>query len=113
MKLPNAEHAVIEPRKVRDYLLARDHPIGRAKARFFFALGFSETRWPELREALHAVARISEAEPGEANPFGQKYLVQGILHGPTGSAAAVVTVWIVLQGEDAPRFVTAYPGVDA
>ena len=38
----------------------------------------------------------------------QKYLVFGRLEGPAG-AADVVTVWIVLEGDDTPRLVTVYP----
>ena len=39
----------------------------------------------------------------------RKYEVRGTLSGPTGDALIVVTVWIVLNDEDFPRFVTAYP----
>ena len=44
------------------------------------------------------------------NDYGQKYLVRGILKGPSGRAAEVVTVWIIQSGEGVPRFVTAFPG---
>lgn len=82
MTLPGADRAVVEAAKVRDYLLSLQHPIGRAKARFFHALGFTEADWPKLQEALQDLARSGEAEPAEANAFGQKYLVRGILQDP-------------------------------
>ena len=110
MKLPGGERAVVEPAKVRDYLLSPEHPVGRGKARFFAALGFRRDRSHELRDALLALARSGEASLGAANAFGQKYLVPGSIQGPAGRAAAVLTVWIVLRGEDFPRFVTAHPG---
>jgi hypothetical protein len=110
MKLPGAERAFIAPAKIRDYLLAADHPIGRAKARFFTTLGFTRPEWPQLQTALSELAATGEAELGERNPFGQKYVVRGILRGPTGITADIVSVWIILRGEDAPRFVTAFPG---
>lgn len=110
MRLPNAERAIVEDAKVRDYLLAPDHPVGRAKARFFAALGFTRDGWPLLRDALRAVAVEGEAEPGEATVFGQRYAVRGIVRGPAGRTAAVLTAWIVRRGEDAPRLVSAYPG---
>jgi hypothetical protein len=47
---------------------------------------------------------------GDANAFGQKYVIHGILQGPNGRGAFTVSVWIVLNGEAFPRFVTAYPG---
>lgn len=30
--------------------------------------------------------------------------------GPNGKHALVVSIWIVRDGEDIPRFVTAFPG---
>lgn len=111
MTLPNAEGAVVEPAKVRDYLLAPDHPDGASKARFFGALGFTGDGWRLLADALLAVARTGEAAPGGASVFGQKHVVRGMVRGPNGRTAAVVTVWIVVRGDDVPRFVTAYPGV--
>lgn len=112
MKLPAADRVVIEPAKVRDYLLSSEHAIGRAKAHFFRALGFTQAAWPQLEEALRALARTGEAEVGDATVFGQKYLVRGILQGPR-QRADTVTVWIVLHGEAVPRFVTAYPGANS
>ena len=110
MPLPGAEQAIVDPAKVRDYLLSFEHPVGRAKAAFFATLGFTRDRWPELREALLQLARTEPATPGADTPFGQKYHVAGTIQGPSGRAAIVVTVWIVLTGEKRPRFVTAYPG---
>ena len=109
MRLPNSGRAIVEDAKVRDYLLAPDHPVGRPKARFFMALGFTRDAWPRLRDALLAVARDGEAEIGEATVFGQKSAVRGIVRGPAGRTAAVLTAWIIRRGEDAPRLVSAYP----
>jgi hypothetical protein len=55
------------------------------------------------RFALHEDAQIS----GRTD-YGQKYIVRGTIAGMAGSVK-VLTVWIVLDGEDVPRFVTAYP----
>ncbi len=110
MTLPNADRAIVEDAKVRDYLLSPEHPVGRGKARVFAALGFTRDRWPLLRDALLALAHGDEAEIGEATVFGQKYVVRGMIRGPGGRTGAVVTAWIVRRGEDAPRLVSAYPG---
>ena len=40
MKLPFAERAVVDPDKLRDYLLSSTHPVGRFKAVFFALLGW-------------------------------------------------------------------------
>ncbi len=34
---------------------------------------------------------------------------QCALSGPNGRSAGIVSIWIILVGEKAPRFVTAYP----
>jgi hypothetical protein len=110
LRLPNADRAVVDPAKVRDYLLSPEHPVGRAKARFFTALGFTRTAWSDLRQALLAHGAAGDAERGPTTAYGQKYTVRGILQGPTGDTSSVVSIWIVLEGEDIPLFVTAYPG---
>lgn len=110
MRLPGAEQAVVPPEKVRDYLLSPEHPVGSAKARFFAALGFRRADWPALQAALRAHGAAGEAEAA-VSPYGRKFEVRGMLQGPGGREAAVVTVWIILRGEDVPRLVTAFPGV--
>ena len=109
VKLPNAERAIVDPVRVRDYLLSPVHPVGRAKARFFTALGFDQHTWVELQRALLAHAH-GEAEPASGGAYGQKYSVRGMLQGPTGRIAPVVSVWIILAGEEVPRLVTASRG---
>ncbi len=110
MVLPQADHAIVEEAKVRDYLLSREHPVGRFKAVFFEALGYSQADWSRLQTDLLDLCRHVDAIEGQASQFGRKYEVRGTLKGPSGRQAQVVTVWVVLMGEDAPRFVTAYPG---
>jgi hypothetical protein len=107
MRLPNADRAIIDPRKVRDYLLSSAHPVGRYKAHFFVGLGFGN--WQALRDQLQSLPLEEEAEIAEQTDHGQKYVVRGTIVSPTGRRAKVLTVWIVLHGEELPRFVTAYP----
>jgi hypothetical protein len=108
--IPHADQATIDPGKIRDYLLASTHPIGRFKARFFLALGFTTDRWAELAEALRIQHLTQEAEAAPATVYGQKYTIRAILNGPTGQSAMVVSVWFIPTGGQEPRFVTAYPG---
>jgi hypothetical protein len=110
MRLPAAELAIIDAAKIRDYLLSPEHPVGRSKAAFFGALGYARRDWEQLQQDLLTLAQTEEAALGQASDFGQKYEVRGIIQGPSGRRAAVITVWIVLSGEDFPRLVTAFPG---
>ena len=110
MKLPNADKVIIDARKLRDYLLSPAHPVGRFKATFFAQLGFSASTWGQLEIQLRELALQGSAELDERTAFGQKYIVRGSIKGPTQRSAYVATVWIILRGEDTPRFVTAFPG---
>jgi hypothetical protein len=112
MRLPNADHAFIDPAKIRSYLLSSEHPVGRVKARFFAALGFHPTDWSRLRTALERHGRLGRARE-VPSLYGRKFEVEGIIVGPNGRQAGVVSVWIILPGESAPRLVTALPGARA
>ena len=107
--MPNAQGAIIDEAKLRGYLLSDVHPVGRFKARFFAARGFTEANWGEFSAALRAQHLTEPATPGTAAAFGQAYTIRAILKGPTG-AALVTSVWFLPTGDDASRFVTAYPG---
>jgi hypothetical protein len=45
---------VIEPAKLRDYLLSLDHPDGRAKAAYLALLGYTREHWEQLARDLRA-----------------------------------------------------------
>jgi len=107
--LPGSDHAVVDDAKVRDYLLSTTHPVGKFKAAFFRALGYTSTDWPRLRDDLVDVARAGDAEPTDATEYGQKYEMRATITGPAPRSATVVTVWIVREDEDFPRLVTVYP----
>src|SRR5688572_13331811 len=106
MKLPHADEAVIASEKLHDYLLSPFHPIGAAKAAAFTAVGYTRDGWWLLERDLRNLALINEAEDLGRGPFGQKFIVLGILHGPYKRSLSVTTVWIVRHGEQSPRFVT-------
>jgi hypothetical protein len=109
MTLPNADRAVIAGAKIRDYLLSDTHPVGRFKATFFQALGYSRGGWERLRDDLLKLARTTPAAPGKPSPFGRTFLVDGMLTGPLGRSAEVRTVWYIHASEEVPKFVTAFP----
>jgi hypothetical protein len=52
MRLPHAERAYVDPRKVSNYLLSATHPVGRHKARYFWSLGFNPDDLERLTAAL-------------------------------------------------------------
>ena len=110
MSIPGAERAVIDPAKIRDYLLSTSHPVGRFKAAFFARLGYRSTDWQRLEADLRNLLTAHEGQAGQRSGYGRKYEVRGMLTGPSGKSASLVSVWMIPSGGDVPHFVTAFPG---
>jgi uncharacterized protein DUF6883 len=108
LTLPNAERAVVDIAKLRDYCLSATHPLGKHKARVFASvLGLTDADAEELREALQQAARMLDATPGEQDEYGQRYTIDFIMVGPTGQVT-VRSGWIVRTGEEFARLTTCY-----
>ena len=108
MPIPAASQAVVEDSKVRDYLLNLGHPDGGSKAAWFHSLGYNRDDWQYLAMDLLAVAHDGKDFDIENTKFGVKYKVRGSVGRPNFRPGIVLTVWIV-EDDDPPRLVTAYP----
>jgi hypothetical protein len=107
--VPNREQAIIDPGKISNYLLSGTHPVGRVKAQFFKSFGFREEAPEELTQALLAHVQEHPAANIEVSPYGTKYRVEGLLTSPDGRNLLEAAVWIILDEDIVPRFVTAFP----
>jgi len=65
VELSARDRVQIESAKVRDYLLCKAHPVGRFKAAFFEALGYSAAEWPQLESDLRQLAMTGDATFGK------------------------------------------------
>lgn len=108
MKLPNAEQAVVDVRKLRHYCLNVEHPRGQHKARVFkSALGWTTEQAEDVRgRILEAVLREDASFLG-ADDYGQRYALDFHEQG-MGGVATVRSLWIIRYGEDFPRFASCY-----
>jgi hypothetical protein len=62
MLIPNADNAVVDVRKLRDYCLNLEHEDGKHKARLFSSiLGMTADNAEELRQILLGVIKTHEA----------------------------------------------------
>ncbi len=80
MKLPNAERAVVDIKKLREYSLNPEHEAGGHKARVFraaLALTVEHAEW--LRSEVLRIAREGDARRGEPSPFGETYVIDAQL----------------------------------
>jgi hypothetical protein len=75
--IPNAENALVDIRKLRDYCLNIDHDDGKHKARLFSSiLGMTAADAEDLRQILLEVVKVQEAKLGRRDEFGQRYTVE-------------------------------------
>jgi hypothetical protein len=108
MKLPNGERAIIDERKVVEYCLSAEHDEGVHKALLFGRLlGLERKDANLLIAALRNAAGTGDAALGAADRYGQRYVIDFTMTGPT-DRAIVRSAWIVRTGETLPRLVTCY-----
>jgi uncharacterized protein len=110
--LPDRDRAIIEPEKLRDYVLCPEHKYGKHKARVFLsALGIGRANWEYLHDQI--VNRVEDAEVSEvrAGKYGVRYSVPMLIEGLNGQTHEVTTGWIVEQEGAPPRLTTAYVNV--
>jgi len=87
MLLPHGTRAIVDIRKLRNYCLNLDSPRGSHKARVFAAaLGMTVVDASKLREKLLEVARTGEAQHGELDMYGQRYIIDFELETAVGKA---------------------------
>ena len=108
MKLPNAEQAIVDINKLRNYCLNFEHSDGQHKARVFAsALGMTIADAEELREALLSAASTYDTIPTEQDEYGQRYKIDFvIIRGDR--QARVRSSWITRKGENFPRLTGCY-----
>lgn len=108
MRIPNAENAFIDDRKLIEYCLSESHPIGKHKARVFkSALNYALADFEELKNAILNEITRNNAVLTESNEYGAMYVVDVILTNPP-RRAKVRTSWIVRIQEDFPRLTSCY-----
>ncbi|OBQ05655.1 MAG: hypothetical protein AN490_13380 [Anabaena sp. AL09] len=109
--LPNAENAVIDIRKLRDYSLNLAHPKGKDKARLFLSiLGMTAGNAEELRQIILEEVKTQEVSLNRRDKFGQRYTIDFTLEWQNKSAT-IRTGWIIEPDSDIPRLTSCYPVV--
>lgn len=107
-KLPNAERAVVNTVKLRDYSLNPEHVKGKHKARVLrAALGFTADDAERLRGIILDAVLVHEARQVPPNAYGTRFVVEFQMPGQRGQIT-IRTSWIVLDGEDFPRLTNCY-----
>lgn len=106
MRLPNADNAEIDTRKLKDYCLNPNHEVGKHKARVFAAaLNLRIEDHAFLKEQLIKAVVENDAVSGVFNKYGQRYVVNFELE-HDGRTAVVESVWLIDTGSEVPRLIT-------
>ncbi len=112
MKLPNANRAVVDIEKLRDYSLNPTHPEGKHKARVFLAaLGLKADDAERLRELVMEAILIEEATEQQPTPYGQRFIVEFQVRWEEKLVVTFVTIrtaWIIRNDEDFPRLTSCF-----
>jgi hypothetical protein len=106
--IANAERAVVDIRKLRDYCLNPLHDDGKHKAQLFAAVGIAANDAETLRDVLLQVVKIHEAQLGRRDVYGQRYIVDFPLTWHE-KQIMIRSGWIIEHGADTPRLTTCYP----
>lgn len=100
---------VIDSRKLTEYALNPDNPVGADKAVMFRRhLGFTRDNYESLLEQISAQSLEAEAILGRTDEHGQRYRVDFEIIGTQGQQEIVRTAWIVEPDSDTARLVTLY-----
>jgi hypothetical protein len=104
--LPDFSNPDIDPKKITDYAMNPDHPVGSNKYRVINSTtgldtGDAARIEQQIRDGVHDGTPIK----GRADEYGQRWAVDVPLTGPTGSIV-VRTAWILDIGSSTPRLVT-------
>ena len=106
--LENAEKAIIDERKIRDYSLNPNHIEGGNKARLIRATtGLTRIHFRNLIEQIRQGILVYEAVHYRDYKGQPMFTVHMPVTGPKGTAT-LRTGWIYDEGNDAPRLTTAY-----
>lgn len=109
MLIPNAENAVVDIRKLRDYCLNLEHNDGKHKARLFTSiLGMTADNADELRHILLEVVNVQKAQLGRQDEFGQRYTLDFTIEWQN-RRAILRSGWIIEHGSNIPKLTTCYP----
>ena len=109
MKIPNNNQSFVADNKITDYLLSDIHEIGKDKAYFFKRFGFDTTDIDTFKDSLiqHSIDR--EIAKTIDSKFGIKYELKCKINTPDERNPCIITVWIVENGQEKPKLITAYP----
>jgi len=109
MKLPNSANAKIDPDKLVNYLLNKNHKRGRTKALLLAKFGYQADSWQQLDSDIREYHLNAEADVVRQTMYGIRYEIRAPMQAPDGRTLIIKTVWQIDEGTDFPRLITLFP----
>lgn len=98
----------IDIRKLKDYCLNQNHPVGKHKARVFESqLGIVKSDAQLLKEKIVQEMRNADIVHGIEDQFGKRFSADLSVNIKNRNAL-VKTIWILRWGHKSPELVTCY-----
>ena len=108
-KLPNYKNAVIPDKKLTDYALNKNHPIGKNKAIAFEKyLGYNIDNREMLLAEVQNGLKNNIASKRTETAYGTPFEVRMLIKGANGKKAHIKTAWIIDNGSNKPRLTSIY-----
>ena len=110
MKLSDVVSRIeIDPRKLTEYALNPDNPVGANKAVIFQrVLGYNRDNYQLLLEQIQSQAMEAEAIQKDEDQHGQRYQIDLEVVGTENQRAIIQIGWIVQHETNFARLVTLY-----
>ena len=109
MLIPNAENAIVDICKLRDYCLNFEHDEGKHKALLFSRVfGMTAEDAEDLHQIILEVIKTHEVKLGRQDEFGQRYTLDFRLEWQD-RRGILRSGWIIEQGFGYPKLTTCYP----
>ncbi len=106
--LPNHERAVVDTKKLQNYVLNPEHPEGQHKAFVFLSvLGIGPDDADDLKELIIEAIKQTVAVPKHEDQYGKRFSVTFVCT-RNGRTASIKTAWIIRTGEDIARLTSCY-----
>ena len=103
---PRFENVEIDRRKISDYVMNAEHPLGQHKFQVInSATGLNAKDADQIETQIRDGVKTGTPVAGKNDQYGQRWSVDVPVTGPAGTMT-VRTAWIVQSGSDQPRLAT-------
>ncbi len=109
MKLPYADEAIIDPDKLRLYLLNVKHKRGKSKAKLLYSFGYTLENWQQLAIDLRQQHLTNNVTAVRDTMYGKRYEIHAPLMTRDGRSLTIRSIWQIDNDTVYPRFITLFP----